>query len=132
MSTAVEPQDQTKQELIDSYISEATEARKEYERAGGLYAGLVFVEAKLNTDKTDKWLEAIQRIMQTENPLTGKQHSGSSAKDVIETDQAYREHLELLRVTVRDKDHCHVRMESARMRAYTALAAVKALAGFLS
>ncbi len=32
---------------------------------------------------------AIQRLMQTTNPLTGKPHSASSAEAVVETDQEY-------------------------------------------
>lgn len=35
---------------------------------------------------------AIQRIMQSENPLTGKQHSASSAEAVVETDDLYRKY----------------------------------------
>jgi hypothetical protein len=44
---------------------------------------------RLEDDRAKYKAEAIQRLMQTQNPLTGKLHSASSAEAVVETDELY-------------------------------------------
>lgn len=122
---------------IRDLLKQALEARKEYDRTAGLYAGLVFVEAKLEAERALVKLEAIKRLMGQENPV-GKPdangirpyHSASSAEAVAVLDDTYAAHLKLQRETVRDKDHAHSRLVSAKMRVDISLAAVKSLGGF--
>jgi hypothetical protein len=125
-----EHQDSAYNTMVD-YITESRKALAEYERAASIYAGLAFVESKLEAERHGVKLEAVKRLMEQINPLgqAGKLHSASSAESVVETDEEYAAHLKLQRETVRDKNGAHTRMESARMRVQIALAAVRAIGG---
>ena len=64
--------------------------------------------------------DAIERILQTENPLTHKPHSASSAEAIVESDVDYTLHRLNQRVAVIDVDTARGRFEAAKLRAYYA------------
>lgn len=61
--------------------------------------------------------EAIQRLMQTTNPLTNKPHSASSAEAVVETDAEYASHRKLQRSAEVDRWLTLGKYESAKLTA---------------
>lgn len=60
---------------------------------------------------------ATLRIMQTENELTGKPHSASSAVAVVESDGGYALHRAKQREAVIDTQLAYANWEAAKMRA---------------
>lgn len=72
-----------------------------------LAAGERLADARHNRDtlldtKAEGKLDAIRALLGTENPLTGKPHSASSAEAQVELVQPYREHLRALRLAEYD------------------------------
>lgn len=65
--------------------------------------------------------EAVRRIMETENPDTGKPHSATSAEKVVESDAEYAEFLRTLRGVVINKHEAAAATEAAKLRAKLAL-----------
>lgn len=123
--------------VMHDLIAQSTAAREEYVRAANLYAGLVFVESKLEAERHGVKHEAIKRLMEGTPPPEGHSAllakpglSASAAEKIVETEPTYAAHLKLQRETVRDKNNAHTRMESAKMRVQIALTAVRTTGGF--
>lgn len=86
----------------------ALEAGNRALEAGQSYARYVGEELQLNAQKDGEWEQAVLRLMQTENPLTKKAHSGSSAIAVVATEPAYRQLLDDLRAVVVYKERARI------------------------
>lgn len=70
-------------------------------------AGERVADARKNRDtlldtKAIAKVDAIRGLLGTENPLTGKMHSASSAETMVEGVQSYAEHLRALRLAEYD------------------------------
>lgn len=112
----------------EGVLERHTDALTEYRQAR---AELVrMVEAELDDDarRPAAKQQAIQRIMQGTNPLTGKPHSASSAEAIVETDAEYAAWLANHRAIIVAKMHAQTRaelaLESAKMLRASALEAV--------
>lgn len=94
------------------------------EKHGERWAALAHREDELESRRPLAKVEAIRRIMGTDNPDTGKAHSASSAEKVVETDPEYFAFLQTQRDVTREKNEAWVWLEAARLRArlYVALA----------
>jgi len=99
-----------------------------YENARAVYADKAREEMRLEAERPIVKYAAVTRIMNSENPLTHKQHSASSAEAIVETDEEYRAHLLNQRNTVHAKNRAWTDAESAFFRANLALAQLKAVA----
>lgn len=88
-------------------------------------------EQRLEDERCAVKRAAILRIMQSENPLTGKQHSASSAEAVVETDGEYAEYRKRQRIAVVDTECARAAFYAARYRAELAIAQVRETAGAL-
>jgi len=71
--------------------------------AGHKLAGAVVAEMEMEAKKPAEKSDAIRRLMQQENPETGKPHSASSAEKVVETDRDYANFLTTMREAVHAK-----------------------------
>lgn len=96
---------------------------------GRLYAELCGQEMEVEANRPEHKLAAIRRIMATENTLTGKPHSASSAEAIVETDPEYRAYLKAQSEVVVQKNHAYNLAIGARLRAQLAIARFKAEAG---
>lgn len=97
-----------------------------YEKAGVEYAALCGRAMDLDADRPAKKLDAIRRIMQRENDLTGQKHSYSSAEKAVETDLEYRSLLQLQAEIVQAKELAYMKMRSADRRSELAIAQLRA------
>lgn len=96
----------------------ATESEIEQVEALGLrWAALVHREQELEAARPVAKLEAIRRIMGTENEDTGKPHSYSSAEKAVETDPEYSGYLKTVRDVVLEKNTTYAKLDAARLRA---------------
>ena len=77
--------------------AEQVDAVERYRKAVEAYAETKAMEAKLEDLRPVAKQKAILRILGTDNPLTGKLHSGSSAEAIVETDKEYAEYRALQR-----------------------------------
>lgn len=98
-------------------MDRSTEYAKDIEDAADALADAVAVEMKLEDDRPIVKQRAVLRIVGTENPLTGKPHSASSAEAVVETDAEYYDYRATQRQAV-----------IAKIRAAGAYEAAKAIA----
>jgi hypothetical protein len=62
--------------------------------------------------------DAIKRLMQTTNELTGKPHSASSAETVVEGDEEYALHRAAQRVAAIESQVAWAKWEAARARVW--------------
>ena len=69
--------------LLSSEVTAAVQA------AGQQLATAKMLELEYEQERGVKQVAAILRIIGTDNPVTGKPHSGSSAKDIVEQDADY-------------------------------------------
>ncbi len=115
--------------VADTWGKLAADCIAAYVEAGNEYAALAGQEMDLEADRAGKKLDAIRRIMQGENPLTGKPHSASSAEAVVETDHEYRAHLKIQSDIVVMKNHSGTLAETARLRAELAIARFRVAGG---
>ncbi|HET8771591.1 MAG TPA: hypothetical protein VFM71_11465 [Gemmatimonadaceae bacterium] len=96
-------------------------------KAGDALANAVRHEMALEDGRCVVKVRAIQRIMQGENPLTGKMHSASSAEAVVETDAEYAQYRDEQRTATVMKIRAQVAYECAKTRARMAVSASEVL-----
>lgn len=82
-------------------------------------------EQQLEDDRAEVKEAAILRLMQLPNQTTGKPHSASSAKDVVEFDEQYRAHRATQRAAVIATQRAWGQYEAAKRRADLALETFK-------
>lgn len=80
-------------------------------------ASLRLEEQKLEDERHIVKMRVIARIMASDNPLTGKPHSASSAEAVVNLDAEYGDYLARQRDVVLQKNIMHGKCEAARIRA---------------
>ncbi len=95
-----------------------------FEAEAERYALAVGAEMDCEGEKPEAKLNAIRRLMQHPNELTGKPHSASSAEAIAETDPEYGAFLRRRRDAVIAKLRAQGRLEAARLRVQLALALV--------
>lgn len=100
-----------------------------FREAAEKHRGLAFREMELEATRGLVKSEAIRRIMEQENPDTGKPHSASSAEKIVESDSAYAAHLKAQRQTVFEKNAAWAQVEVARLRVRLGIALVHAEVG---
>lgn len=71
-----------------------------YYKACDAYAAARAEEMRIEDERPIAKHEAIMRVMQTPNELTGKAHSASSAETQVEMDPGYRDYLAQRRASV--------------------------------
>lgn len=98
-------------------ITAVDNALAEYEARCIEYASLRAEESRLEDERHGVKQQALLRIMATENSLTGKPHSASSAESVVQLDPTYAAYLARQREVVLQKNIEHGKTESARIRA---------------
>lgn len=86
-----------------------------------VYAVARRTEAELEDERPIVKLEAIKRIMQSDNPLNGKPHSASSAETQVETDEAYAAHRKAQREATLATIMAKAQYESAKFTAQLAV-----------
>lgn len=77
-------------------------------------------ESALEDERAAVKEQAIRRLMQITNELTGKPHSASSAKDVVELDEGYRAHRARQREAVIVTQRAWARWEAVKARVLAA------------
>lgn len=110
---------------VQQWIAEAVAARQAYEQAGTEYARYVTEEAELEADRPTVKHEAVLRIM-----ADGK-IAATNAEKLASLDGDYLSHLEAQRDTVAKKNEACTRMQSAKLRAELAIAAIRSIAGLI-
>ena len=115
----------TKEQELDHFIALANEARRDYEDAGAEYAKYVTLEAEKEAYRPEALHEATLRIMAEQKV------AATNAEKLARIDAGYLDHLEDQRNTVALKNAACTRMHSAKLRAETAVAAVKAIGGWV-
>jgi len=93
------------------------------------YRDLVSEEMLIEDSRPLVKYAAIGRIMGSENAVTKKPHSASSAEAIVETDGEYWALLKKKRETVAAKLGAQAALESARYRVQHALAVIATLRG---
>lgn len=111
------------------FTRRAEEAIAEYEVAAREYADAALRELTLEAGRHPLKRQIVARLLTELNPETGKSHSATSAEKQIELDAEYAAHLATVREVVGEKYESRTRMESARLRARLAIAALGALQG---
>lgn len=93
------------------------------QHAAGAYADAdaVVVERDLEDRRPLVKREAILRIMQTPNELTGKPHSASSAEAFVELDRGYLQHRLAQSVACVDVIMARAAYEASRARMWAAV-----------
>lgn len=102
----------------------ASEAIATFEAAALRFRAATVEEMLLQHTKPLAKHDAIVRLMATENALTGKPHSASSADALAESDSAYAAHLQQLRIVVTAKLKAEAEMTAAKLRVTLATAAL--------
>jgi len=96
-------------------------------RVAGESLGLAKMEEqRLEDERCTAKRDAIVRIMQSENPLTGKAHSASSAEAVVETDAEYAAYRKSQRQAVLDTQCAFADYEAAKLTAQLEVALIRA------
>lgn len=93
-----------------------------YEETAAKWRLVLEREMELESARPLAKSEAVRRIMEQENPDTGKPHSATSAEKVVEADPEYADFLRTLRDVVIQKHAAAAAMEAARLRAKLAVA----------
>jgi enamine deaminase RidA (YjgF/YER057c/UK114 family) len=97
------------------------------ETAAAALANAQNVESTLEDMRALVKEEATLRLMQSENPLTSKAHSASSAKDIVERDAEYFAHRKRQRDAVVATQRAWATWEAAKRTAEAATAQLSAL-----
>ena len=111
------------------FARRAEEAIAEYEVAAREYADATLRELTLEADRHPLKRQVVARLLTELNPETGKPHSATSAEKQVELDAEYAAHQVTVREVLGEKYEARTRMESARLRATLAIAALGALQG---
>jgi len=105
---------------------EAAELKIKMIESRGRTLGLaVETEMRLEYIRASLKLAAIGRIIGTENTLTGKPHSATSAEAAVETDQEYADLRLLQRTAARDTYIARSDYEAAKLTARLAVSLVE-------
>ncbi len=107
---------------IEELAHDAQQAITAYELARRQFADGLRVEQQMEAERAAVKHAAIGRIMQTENPLTGKQHSASSAEAICYLDAEYAAYLLNQRNIVHAKLRAETGYHSAYLQAELAIA----------
>lgn len=110
---------------VERWIESAEVAQQQYEAHGLVYAREAFCESELEAQRPKVKDQAVKRLMGD-----GKM-AATPAKELSVLDEEYQKHLETQRQCVYRKDVAHCHMETARIRAYMSLAAMRAIAGLI-
>lgn len=108
----------------DQFHTQCQEAIAAFEAAAIKFRGHSVEEMLLQHTKPLAKHDAICRIMATENKLTGKAHTATSAEAIVEADAAYAAHLQQMRIVVGNKLKADSEMQAAKLRAQIATAGV--------
>lgn len=87
-------------------------------RAGEAYATALAEESRLHSLRGLEKAQAIGRIVGTEDPLTGRAHSATSAEKVVEQDGAYSLFLSECRASVITRIQRETEYENAKLTAW--------------
>ena len=120
-----EPIADTKEQQVEGWIREAVAARQDYEDASVRFAKYVTEEAELEA------LRPVIKHAVTIRLMDEQKLAATPADKVASTDAEYLEHLEAQRDVVAKKNDACTKMQSARLRAELALAAIRSLAGLI-
>jgi hypothetical protein len=107
---------------VTTYEREAAEVIAEYEDKAALWRQHLEREMELEAARPIAKAAAVRRIMETENPDTGKPHSATSAEKVVESDAEYAEFLKTLRGVTLNKHAAYSAVVAANLRAELAIA----------
>lgn len=110
---------------IQGWIADATAARQDYDDAGKEYALYVTQEDEMEANRPFMVYEATCRIMEEQKM------AATPAEKLAKIDAAYLDHLEAQRNVVAKKNDALTRMQSARLRAELAIAAIRSIAGMI-
>jgi hypothetical protein len=110
---------------IEELADRAEKAITAYELARRQFADGVRVEQQMEAERAVVKAAAIGRIMQTENPLTAKQHSATSAEAVAYQDAEYAAYLLNQRNIVHAKLRAETNYHAEYLRATLAITLVK-------
>ena len=111
---------------MENFIAQANEARRQFEDAAKDYRSFHYEEMKLEAERPVVLEEIKVRVSKARPAL-----AATNVEKEAKVDPAYLYHLTLQRDTVRIKDDHWTRMESARLRCLTAIAALKATGGLI-
>ena len=121
----------SKEDEISHFIALANGDRRAFEDAKRRFRELERRESELRDTCDEAKMQACLRMKDQINPLTDKPFSGSAAQDYCAIDPAYAKHLTELRDVVFEKDAALTEAQSAKIRAKTAIAALKAIGGWI-
>ena len=107
--------------LRETLIDAADEAIAAVEAAAAALGDARTREQALEDDRPAAKSAATLRLIGTLNPETGKPHSASSAKDVVETDPEYAEYRRQQRAAVMATEMARGAYEAAKLRAKLAV-----------
>lgn len=114
---------------IEELAAQAEQRIRDYEVARHGFANTLRSEQQMEAERAEQKSAAIGRIMATDNPLTSKAHSATSAESIASTDEAYAAFL----LNVRNLVHSKLRLETgyhaAYLRAQLSIAVLKVTAG---
>ena len=102
-----------------------------YETAHARWADLCRDEMRLEAQRPGILDAVTSRLIGTDNALTARPHSATSAAEAARSSTEYLEHLSNQRNTVHAKNRAEGDYQSAFLRAHLALAQLKATAGVL-
>lgn len=103
-------------------VTVAQAAITRYTAAAERYRGKVAEEMLAAAGKAGAKHSAIRRIMETENELTKKPHTATSAEAIVETDDDYSFYLQHQRLVVAEKLTAEAQMVAAKLEAELAIA----------
>lgn len=95
-------------------MSKLNLAIERYRTACDAYAHARAAETQLEDERHGAKHAALLRVIGTENPATGKPHSGSSASDVVTMEPGYADYLRNMRLAVMATIDARCEMEVAR------------------
>ena len=116
----------TREMELDHFIALANEARRDMEDAAKEYRTYAEEEGRLEAERPVK-LEELKQLLMTESPSL----AATNAERLARCHPEYLQYQAEQRNVVRIKDDYRTRMDSAKLRAKTAIAALKALAGLV-
>lgn len=102
-------------------VDNARAVINEIEQAAKALGDAIATEQALEDNRCIAKSAALQRIMLTENPLTKKPHSASSAEAIVETDAEYAGYRAAQRRAVVASYEARGAFESAKLRAKLAV-----------
>ena len=105
-------------------VQGAREAIARVRQAGAAYALRIAAEAALLREKPAAKAAAIGRLMATENGLTGRAHSCTSAEAIVEMDPAFHDFCRRITEATCEREMSRTELIAARLEAQLGLALV--------